>query len=54
MRMGSAREFESYLEGLCQSGGSYRWRCLGPLGGDFLEAHVSMHDGSQSGSIVVD
>ena len=48
------KEFEMYLESLCQSRGSYRWRCLSPLGGDFLEAYASMHDGSQSGSVVAD
>jgi len=38
--------FNNYLEGLCYGGGGYRWRCLGPLGGHFLKAHTSVHDGS--------
>jgi len=43
-----------YLERLGQSRGSYRWRYLSSLGGDFIEAYASMHDGSQSGSVVAD
>jgi len=52
--MESVKEFEGYLEGLCQSRGSYRWRGLCPFGGDFLEAHTSVHYGGQGGSIAAD
>jgi len=50
----SIKSLKMYLERLCQGRGSYRWRYLSSPGGDFLEAYTSMHDGSQSGSVVAD
>jgi len=43
-----------YLEGLCLGRGSYRWGCLRPLGGNFLETHTPMHYSSQGWSVVTD
>ena len=48
------KRFGDYLEGLCQSGSSYRWWYLSFLGGDLLEAYASMYDGGQGRSIVAD